>query len=48
MAEINQAVAGSSKVAPQNAVSHKKSKQIIHVSKSKEKQERNKLSINKK
>jgi len=55
MAEINQAVAGSSKVAPQDAVSHKKSgshtaalnhktvKQVIHVNKT----TKNKLSLNK-
>jgi 23S rRNA pseudouridine2604 synthase len=48
MAEINQAVAGSTKVAPQNAVSHKKTKQVIHVAKPKEKQGRNRLSMNKK
>jgi len=49
MAEINQAVAGSSKVAPQDAVSHKKSgshtatKQVIYVNKA----TKNKLSLNK-
>lgn len=48
MAEINQAVAGSSKVAPENTVSYKKAKQVIQVVKPTEKQGRNKLSINKK
>jgi len=49
MAEINQAVAGSSKVAPQDAVSHKKAvshtatKQVIHVNKA----TKNKLWLNK-
>lgn len=43
MAEINQAVAGSSKVAPQGAVSHKKAKPSIHVNKI----GKNKLSLNK-
>ncbi|MCW8865098.1 MAG: 23S rRNA pseudouridine(2604) synthase RluF [Colwellia sp.] len=48
MTEINQAVAGSSKVAPKDVVSHKKSKSVIQVTKPKEKQGRSKLSINKK
>ncbi len=48
MAEINQAVAGSSKVAAPNAVSHKKAKRVIHVATSPENQGRNKLSMDKK
>jgi len=48
MAEINQAVAGSSKVAQKGVVSHKKPKTVIQVSKVTEKQGRNRLSINKK
>lgn len=48
MAEINQAVAGSSKVAPKDAVSHKKPKTVIQVTKPTEKSARSKLSFNKK
>ena len=59
MAEINQAVAGSSKVAKENTISHKKgnpskevkpakqAKKIIHVDESKKLEGRSKLSIKK-
>ncbi|MDP7591736.1 MAG: 23S rRNA pseudouridine(2604) synthase RluF [Litorilituus sp.] len=51
MAEINQAVVGSSKVAKENTVSHKKAKQekdVFQITTVKKKHDRKTLSINKK